>query len=193
MERASAVISASIVLVAGVATLSLVETGHLARQMALHIAIMNVAAPLAAAWSPSRSSWTSRRWFLIVSALAQMAFLWAWHLPALQHAGSAPIDLLMMGALAVSALGFWVAILAMASKRRWAAVAALLLTGKFACLLGALLVFSPNTIYRQPLDDQQLAGLFMVTACPLSYVVAGIVLAAQALADLERGRRCATG
>jgi putative membrane protein len=34
------------------------------------------------------------------------------------------------------------------------------------------------------LSDQQLAGLLMIAACPLSYLTAGVVLAAQMLADL---------
>jgi cytochrome c oxidase assembly factor CtaG len=36
------------------------------------------------------------------------------------------------------------------------------------------------------LTDQQLAGLLMITACPLSYVLAGVVLAAQMMRDLAR-------
>lgn len=68
---------------------------------------------------------------------------------------------------------------------------ALLLTGKLACLLGALLIFAPRELYRlhglPSLEDQQLAGLLMITACPLSYVVAGVAMAAQAIGDLERG------
>lgn len=193
MDRAAAVISASAVLVAGIVTLALVESGHLSRQMALHVALMNVAAPLAAAWSPLRPRWVAARRFLVASALAQMILLWAWHLPAIHRAASMPMQSLMMAALAASAVAFWLAIIAAAEARRWSAIAALLLTGKIACLLGALLIFAPGEIYGLPADDQHLAGLFMITACPLSYVVAAIVLAAQALADLDRGRRCAAG
>ncbi len=44
-----------------------------------------------------------------------------------------------------------------------------------------------NCIRRSTdLGDQQLAGLLMITACPLSYVIAGVVLAAQTMADLAR-------
>jgi putative membrane protein len=159
--------------------------------MALHIAIMNVAAPLVAAWTPVRPVWMERRGFLVAAALAQMILLWAWHLPAVHRMASMPVHALMMTALAFAALAFWIAIVAAAAERRWSAIAALLLTGKLACLLGALLIFAPGAIYGPSVDDQHLAGLFMITACPLSYVVAGIVLAVQALADLERGRRCA--
>ncbi len=34
------------------------------------------------------------------------------------------------------------------------------------------------------LEDQQLAGLLMIAACPLSYVVAGIVLTVQLIGEL---------
>jgi putative membrane protein len=69
-----------------------------------------------------------------------------------------------------------------------------LLTGKLSCLLGALLIFAPRILYTSGhqhsamanLTDQQLAGLLMIIACPLSYVTAGVVLAAQMMADLGR-------
>lgn len=192
MDRAAAIVSAGAVVLAGLIALALVETGPLSSQMAVHIAVMNVVAPLAAAWRPLSFSWAGRGRFLVAAAVGQMVLLWASHLP---HAVSASMSLHLpvLVALAAAAISFWIAILAAISKARWAAVAALLLTGKLSCLLGALLIFAPGEIYRVPIDDQQLAGLFMITACPLSYVVAGIVLAAQALADLDRGRRCSAG
>jgi putative membrane protein len=81
-----------------------------------------------------------------------------------------------------------------------------LVTGKFACLLGALLIFAPRDLYALPglvfalcssgessLADQQLAGLLMVTACPLSFLTSGVAIAARMLSDLERrtARVCA--
>ena len=68
----------------------------------------------------------------------------------------------------------------------WQAILALLVTGKLACLLGALLVFAPRPIYAGPhhgfdLADQQMAGLLMLAACPMSYVLAGIVIAVETL------------
>ena len=193
MGREAAAISAVAVLVAGVATLALVETGYLSRQMVLHVAIMNVAAPLAAAWTPARPTWTRTRGFLVGAALGQLILLWSSHLPTIHHLASMRVHLAMAAVLAVAAFAFWVAVVSAIAKRHWPAIAALLLTGKLACLLGALLIFAPGEIYGLPVEDQHLAGLFMVTACPLSYVTAAIVLAAQAVADLERGGRCAEG
>ena len=92
-------------------------------------------------------------------------------------------------------LAFWTVLLSVTN--RWQAIFSLLITGKFACLLGALLIFAPRPLYfaadprhshavLSTLGDQQLAGLYMVAACPLSFVLAGIVLAVQALGELAR-------
>src|SRR3546814_19538685 len=108
----------------------------------------------------------------------------------------------MLGSLALAAVLFWALLLASSATSRWGGLAALLLTGKLACLLGALLIFAPRDLYSLPgvsfahhslgpstLADQHLAGLLMIPACPLSYIVAGVVLAAQMQADLERRSR----
>jgi putative membrane protein len=99
----------------------------------------------------------------------------------------------MSGALLFAAVMFWSALLGLAPGARWQAVPALLVTGKLVCLLGALLIFAMHPLYGHgtadgldTLTDQQLAGLLMVTACPLSYLLAGIVIAARFLSSLER-------
>ena len=197
-----AIFSAGAVLTAGVLTLSLVEIGPLSESMAQHLAVMNVAAPLAAIPLARRLPPIARRpLFLWVIAFSQVLLLWAWHTPAVQRAaaGSPGLHLVMLGSLALAAVLFWALLLACGATSRWSGLAALLLTGKLACLLGALLIFAPRDLYGLPgisfalcsvgpssLADQQLAGLLMITACPLSYVVAGVVLAAQMMLDLER-------
>jgi putative membrane protein len=98
-----------------------------------------------------------------------------------------------------AALWFWLAILADRSAMRWRALFALLITGKLFCLLGALLVFAPRLLYGDvaahglqvaghdaALADQQLAGLLMLAVCPLTYVLAGVIIAAQWMSDLAR-------
>jgi putative membrane protein len=95
----------------------------------------------------------------------------------------------------LAAVAFWSSIIASAS--RWKAILALLLSGKLACLIGALLVFSPRLLYAAicygqgvnldtagALADQHLAGLLMLAACPLSYILAAIVLTTQEIATL---------
>jgi putative membrane protein len=93
--------------------------------------------------------------------------------------------------LLLASFGFWFTLLRLSAPSRWHAIALLLLSGKFACLLAALLTFSPRLLYAPALAvhgahvgsgslaDQQLAGLLMIIACPLSYVVAGVTFAAQ--------------
>jgi putative membrane protein len=90
-------------------------------------------------------------------------------------------------------------VIAAAGRNQWRGVLGLLITGKLACLLGVLMIFAPRDMYGLPgllfplcstgpssLQDQQLAGLLMITACPLSYLVAGVVLAAQMLGRVEQ-------
>jgi putative membrane protein len=88
----------------------------------------------------------------------------------------------------VSAVVFWLSVCSARPAQWWQAIVALLVTGKLACLLGALLVFAPRPIYSGhhgfDLADQQMAGLLMLAACPLSYVLAGIVVAVETLGKL---------
>jgi putative membrane protein len=187
----AALTSASAVFLVGLIVVSSAELGPQARHMGLHILSMNVAAPLAAAlmvthWRvrEPRPSW------LWVATIGQVAAVWILHAPPVHTAAmmSPAIALAAHGALLMAALVFWILLLSLPDGRRWHALPALLLTGKLVCLLAALLVFSPRALYPaghrhgatiQLTDDQQLAGLLMIAACPLSYLVAAIVIAAQ--------------
>jgi putative membrane protein len=172
------------------------DFGPLSRQMALHIALMNVVAPMAAILVTRQAGvGASRAASLWVVAAIQVALLWGWHAPALQrHAmGSHAVQGVMHVSLLAIALWFWCGLLRLAPASRWHAVAVLLLTGKFACLLAVLLIFAPRLLYDFPahgtgavpaLADQQLAGLLMAAACPLSYVIAGVIVVIQMIGDL---------
>jgi putative membrane protein len=166
------------------------KAGPLASHMALHLATMNVVAPLLAALWPRARSVEAGGTAWWGAGLAQMALLYAWHAPPLSGAahGSAFLGGVLLAALFASALVFWRLVFADAAQRAWRAVAALLLTGKAACLVGALLIFAPRDLYAlagagglcgggtSSLADQHLAGLLMVTACPLSYLIVGVGL-----------------
>ncbi len=177
-----------------------VAPGPLAGHMALHIATMNVLAPLLALWLCARG-WLGcsieRSPTLWAATLLQMALLWAWHSPPLQYASHASslFGIALHSALLLAAVVFWSTIIA--GARPWQSILALLLSGKLACLIGALLVFAPRPLYDaicygQPasvdtaaaLADQHLAGLIMLAACPLSYVLAAIVLTTREIASL---------
>jgi putative membrane protein len=197
-----ALVSAGLVTAVGALILALTEPGPLSIQMTLHIAVMNVISPLLGIYGAQRLSGSLARPAVLAAAgVAQMLLLWGWHVPAVQlAAATSPIlhvGLLVM--LAGSGVLFWSVVLRLGSTARWRSVAALMLSGKLACLLGVLLIFAPRDVYGIPgvqfllcstgpssLADQQLAGLLMITACPLSYVAAGVVLAAQMMGDFER-------
>jgi putative membrane protein len=196
---APATASAVAVLAAGSGLLFL-PIGPLSAHMALHIALMNIAAPFAAIALLRASSRQPNHpaALLWMATGLQIVLLWAWHAPPAQLATveSMSISVLMHASLFAAALGFWTSLMSVPLNNRWQAIFALLVTGKLACLLGGLLVFAPRTLYAthahgghvtlSMLDDQQLAGLLMLAACPLSFVIAGIVLAAQMMAELSR-------
>ena len=89
-------------------------------QMALHIGLMNVAAPLlSAALGSKLSGRLGRPQALWLSAGAQLILLWGWHLPFLQQAAMAShaLHLLMQATLFAAAILFWSAIIAVPRRR----------------------------------------------------------------------------
>jgi putative membrane protein len=176
--------SALAVLGVGAFILLAYELGSQSAHMAVHIATMNVAAPLgAAALAIKLPEFVGRPRMLWIATAAQLVLLWGWHTPAAQHAAaeSQAMQAAMHITLLLSSVCFWCAVVRLSADSGWQAIAALLLTGKLACLLSALLIFSPRPLYQgaghgMHLDDQQLAGLLMITACPLSYLVAAMVI-----------------
>jgi putative membrane protein len=190
--------SATAILIAIAAT-PLFPLGPLASHMLLHVAVMNFAAPLLAivVWRTWPAAFDRAPW-LWIATIAQLALLWGWHAPPAHRAASQfiPVSVVMHATLLLVSLAFWALLTSMSARNRWQAVFALLITGKLACLLGAILIFAPRVLYAGShehhsgallsLDDQQLAGLIMIAACPLSYVLAGVIMAAQAVNDLGR-------
>lgn len=188
------------------AILGSVLVGHLfstdmshmfSRHMLSHILLMNVAAPmLGAAFYRVR---LSTRFFnlsgLLAASIVQLLLLFGWHLPvAMAAVMAAPeLALTMHISLFVTAVWFWQGIYRQASLHIWKVLAVLLITGKLYCLMAALLVFAPRSLYPASqathgfnLPDQQLAGVMMVTACPLSYIVIATVLVARWLTALHQ-------
>jgi putative membrane protein len=169
-----AIASASAVLFAGTIVLAASDLGHFSAHMVVHIASMNVAAPLLAAWAmthwPARGIPASWLW---IATLVQIGLLWTWHSPAVHNASAETpaLGLALHGTLFLAALSFWFSLLTISTAARWQTIPALLLTGKLACLLAALLIFAPRTLYEATghlvhgaahlpaLDDQHLAGI----------------------------------
>ncbi len=174
--------------------------GPLSAQMLLHIAAMNAAAPLLAI-AVLRAARAAVARALLPATLVQALLLWAWHAPpavaATMH--SDVLHAVMLMSLLAAALLFWTAVFA-CREARWRAILSLLVTGKLFCLLGVLLVFAPRALYpalseagSAALADQQLAGLLMLVACPVTYLVAGVVLAARWLGRIDAADRLPTG
>jgi putative membrane protein len=192
-------------LLGAVALAAAAPLGALAHHMATHLLLMNAVAPLVALAVRANARTTVPRPFstraVVAASVIQFALLWGWHAPpalALAMRMPAVHAAMQVSCLAV-ALWFWLAILADRSAMRWRALFALLITGKLFCLLGALLVFAPRLLYGDSvahglkvadpdaaLADQHLAGLLMLAVCPLTYVLAGVVIAAQWLSDVAR-------
>lgn len=170
----------------------------LAQHMVTHIVIMNFVVPAILMMMPRRRlDWAWRFW--PHATTAQLVLLWGWHTPPVLDAAMASSVLMasMHISLTLAAACFWAAVISMPETGRWRSIFALLVTGKLFCLLGVLLVFAPRTLYGSmaghasmsaplaPLADQQLAGLIMVVACPITYVLAGVWVAARWFLALE--------
>lgn len=172
--------------------------------MTLHIILMNLVAPVLAIITIAlHAPWRERApSALLAGSVLQILLLWAWHAPpALQFAAEFhPVHVAMQASLLMAAFVFWSAVLAYRGEKRWKPIFALLVTSKLFCLLAALFVFSPRALYPAlataahhagvasagGLEDQQLAGLVMLIACPLTFVLSGILLAGRWIFDLEQ-------
>lgn len=177
-----------------------VAAGHLTRHMLLHIGLMTVLAPLLASWMQRNQKpfpGAAVPWFLPLATIAQLVLFFIWHSPQmLIWMMSSPIlHSTMQVVLLVVATAFWSSVLQRSDTAMWSAVVALLLTGKLFCLVALILVFAPRALYggmgghhpAMDLADQQLAGLLMITACPLTYIFAAILLVARWLRHLGDG------
>lgn len=194
--------TAVLAIVAGIAVAH--DVGPHARHMILHIVLMSGAAPLAAivllAWKmPFRTS-PALLWSV---GILQVAALWVWHAPSVHQWLAASPALAICGHAVLLAIAgvFWASVLGLSGTARWQAIPALMLTGKLVCLLAALLIFAPRLLYHVAADhghaghahamaDQQLAGLLMITACPISYLLAAMLIAVDLIGgqSAERSR-----
>jgi len=164
--------------------------------MLQHLVIMNIAALLFALALRPRL-----RGMLALSTVLQIVFLWGWHLPPVFQAAShgLVLPLLMQGNLLVIAFVFWGAVLAHPVEKSWQTIFAALVTAKAFCLFGAVLCFSRRLLYPvhgthlapdvSALDDQQLAGLLMISSCAVVYVTAATALFLRWLNNADRESR----
>jgi putative membrane protein len=172
----------------------------LSSHMLFHVLLMNAAAPVAALWALCAVLKRFRLggFGLTVATFFQIVFLWGWHAPSvLEYAlSNVPRHLMMQFSLFAAASVFWFAVFSQRNADRWRAILALLATSKLYCLLGVLIMFAPVSLYSgaelshghklDGLSDQQLAGLVMLLACPPTYLLIGIIIAAQWICELAQ-------
>jgi putative membrane protein len=142
--------------------------------------------------APAVSRWWARVTNPLVATLLHGGALWAWHAPALYQAALADpwIHWLQHLCFFGTALLFWRALLQGRERERayGAAVFYLFATSLHTGFLGVLLAFARRPIYPAqtagaaewgltPLEDQQLAGLFMWIPAGLVYAGAALALA----------------
>ena len=173
--------------------------GPLTELMLQHMVLMNLIVPGSIhVLRPIIPTTASRTWPLATAV--QLVLLWGWHSPsALEAATSNPMIMLAMStSLTAGATWFWLAIYTTPAGGHWRSIFALLVTGKLFCLLGALLVFAPRSlfsaiahphVFSESLADQQMAGLVMLVVCPLIYITAGLVLASRWFLRMEATSR----
>ena len=183
-------IAGSVVLTAALLVWVHAIDGAFVRRMALHIVLMSLLAPLVVlALAGRRARRVAGRPTLALATIAQLTVLYLWHLPA-PHAlatDSWQASLLMHASLGLVAVWFWHAVLIRKADSVWPAVAALLATGKLFCLLGVLYLLARRPLFVADellvsLEEQQLAGLLMLIACPLTYLGAAFVITCRAIA-----------
>jgi putative membrane protein len=193
-------LAVAVVFAIGTGWLQVADLGPLSTTMALHILLMNVVAPFLALGSVKRTHGTvlGRGDVLAAASIIQIGLLWAVHVPAvMERLSSIALHLTMQAALLGTAALYWSAVFAQGRAHCWRALLALLITGKLFCLLGVLIVFAPRLLYAPSMHDhgglafspalldQQFAGLMMIVACPLSYVLAAILISARWLSDIS--------
>lgn len=197
--RVASIAFAVALIFAWFATWSDVAFGPRSAHMAYHVVTMNAIAPLAAIFwlrlRPARGVLSMDR-MLIAGFLMQIGVLYAWHLPGVvgTEEGHPLFHAAMHLALLSSAFLFWAAILSLEGAALWRGVMALTLTGKLACLLGVLLLLAAHPLDGGAgaapggaLDDQRLAGLIMLAACPFFYLATAIHMASIWLNGVEAG------
>ncbi|MGV3590055.1 MAG: cytochrome c oxidase assembly protein [Gammaproteobacteria bacterium] len=154
-----------------------------AAHMLLHVLLMSAVAPvgIAAMRRLHGKEWHVRPGHLWLATALQICVFLYWHSPsAMAHAMHLQEwsgALLSQVSLLAAASLFWWCVAGLGSERAWHAIAALLVTGKIFCLVAVILTFAPRPLYHMmSIGDQQLAGLVMITLCPLTYVASALWL-----------------
>lgn len=181
--------------------------------MAMHMAVVALAAPLLSAGLAGGRCDPVRRWpsaFAPVPAsFLELVVVWAWHVPLLHHAARGSIAGLVAEQASFLGAGMWLWLAvfgggtAQRSTRGAAGVTALVLTSVHMTLLGALLTLAPRPLYVHAavhtpraltaLQDQHLGGAIMLLAGSAVYLAVALFLVRDLLAQSARIRRVPVG
>lgn len=176
-----------------------IATPPFSSHMAMHMAVVAVAAPLLALGvAGGRFDPAARAPAIchaIPASMVELVAVWAWHAPALHHAARhEPLAYaLEQGTFLASGILLWTAALGGSSAQRRArapaGITGLLLTSMHMTLLGALIALTPRVLYEHPhhhaglspILDQQLGGAIMLLVGGAAYLAGGLGLTADAL------------
>jgi putative membrane protein len=174
--------------------------------MAMHMAVVAVAAPLLALglgggrWDPVRRA--PGLFPAVPASVLELVAVWGWHAPALHHAARTHTGAFVLEQGTFLAVGFYLwasSVGGTQEQRRQRAtggVTGLLLTTMHMTLLGALLALTPRVLYGHhpgegllsPLHDQQLGGAIMLLVGGAAYLFGGVGLVADALRARRTGQ-----
>ncbi|MFC3127376.1 cytochrome c oxidase assembly protein [Pseudoroseomonas globiformis] len=162
--------------------------------MAVHMAVVAIAAPLlAVGLAGGRLDPLARHCWIgpIGASLVEFAVVWGWHLPTPHDAargGGLPL-VLEQASFLLSGLLLWLA--ALRPGQGPAGIVALLLTSMHMTLLGVLLTLAPRPLYDHAghaaphglsaMEDQALGGVVMLLVGGAAYLAGGLALAARLL------------
>lgn len=181
---------------------------YFSAHMAMHMAVVAIAAPLIALGvAGGRFDLTNRYPALfspIPTSILELVVVWGWHAPALHHAARSSVTGLVaeQATFLIAGLLVWISAFGSEARRTGtragAGVVALLLTSMHMTLLGALLGLAPRPLYAHgaaamtdgasPLDQQHLGGAIMLAVGGLAYLAGGLWLSVQLLQEHRDGR-----
>lgn len=187
----------AVAIFAGIALLCVAWFGPLPRMagtsfvahMAVHVAVVAVAAPLIAA-GLVRVPRVARRMPYpalspIPASLLEFAVVWGWHMPAAHMAArsSATLFAAEQASFLLAGLLLWASALRRCADEhggRGAGILALLLTSMHMILLGTLLALATRPLYHHAgagaLADQQLGGMLMLLGGGVPYLLGALWL-----------------
>ena len=197
-------VSRGVALVLGGGTLVAAWSGLLSRaapgpfsaHMAVHIAVVAVAAPLLAAalagarFDPARHA--PALFAPIPASMIELVLVWGWHVPALHNAARSSVAVYAgeQAAFLGAGLLLWMAVAGGEAPggvaRSAVGIAALLFTSMHMTLLGALFALTPRVLYDHhagaaALSDQHAGGVIMLLVGGGAYLAGGLWLLARVL------------